>query len=409
MSEIYQRVAQHAVRFRLQGDWAFLPLHATVRRVPQDSATLLAGLRESFSDEDLEAAGLLTRNGDGQTALCANLQTSPRICVALHSSPDAIPYDILGPCGSLAGQQAPCLTAVADAYTAQGLLDWRKYLFAVLDIREVAILRSLGLPVTLANGLAQLDGSGLRQLLGQPQCLPQHAVTSSTAGCAQRNDLWNSVEKLVLVGWSIANLNARAPRGLSDIAALLNGAQGSFGFDASRIMIWRPKKFQLEQIQLATKLRDVDLTRQTIIQNVHDALRSIEHYVNTQPGLPARDAFRVTRANLMAALRLEQERKLLSPGTPSLCEAYQLAANRAFVAPLVHEAASADSPIDGALLLSASSLVQEHFNTSPLVLGCTEHTSRTRVPWVVPLEPELFKQHLKRINCLIAIRRELRK
>ena len=82
---------------------------------------------------------------------------------------------------------------------------------------------------------------------------------------------------------------------------------------------------------------------------------------------------------------------------------------RAFVDPLVREDTSVGSPIHHAVSLAASELVQQLHNMSPIVTGCAEHASRTRVPWAVSMDVELQNQYLKIVDRLIAIERARRK
>ena len=47
MSEIFEHLAQLGVAFRLPGRWAFLPPHASVRRLPRDTGRVLSALRSA--------------------------------------------------------------------------------------------------------------------------------------------------------------------------------------------------------------------------------------------------------------------------------------------------------------------------------------------------------------------------
>jgi hypothetical protein len=328
--------------------------------------------------------------------------------VALRNSAESAPDDILGPGGSLAGQDIPCLTAARDACTAGGLPHWRKFLFATFDVLTLAILRSLGLPATFATGLAQLDGRGLRDLIGEPHVLTHNETNSAASRCAPSAELWRSVEKLVLVGWSVATLSRRKPHGLHAVAELFGGAQAGFAFDTSRIMVWRPTQSQLQQIQCAARLRDVELARHAIAQSVDVSVGSIDRYVSQHQGLPAGQAFFVARTNLTQLLEQEQQQNLLSYRFPGIQESYRQAFERAFVQPLVREASSASDPIDGAVALATADLVQEWHNRSPLMTCCNEN-ARAHLPWVVPTEFEALRQRLKIADYLIGIWRERRK
>ena len=276
--------------------------------------------------------------------MCANLQARPRLFVPLRTAADSYPHDILGPCGSLRGDGVPSLIAATDGNTASGLRNSKNRLLAAFDIRDLAILRSVGLPATLANGLAELDGSGLRRLLGQPQGHAQCAVSPCASAPAQRDELWNSVETLVLVGWSIGGLSLGKPRGFPAVSALFGRVRRCFAFDTSRIMVWRPTQVEFQQIELAVGLRDEELVRQVIVSSAASSLRPIEHYANDNPAVPVREAFRQARETLMAELRLEQDQQLLSIMVPKFLKEYNRTFERAFVEALVGKALSGRGP-----------------------------------------------------------------
>jgi hypothetical protein len=270
-------------------------------------------------------------------------------------------------------------------------------------MRDVALLRRLELPVTLASGLNQLDGVGLRRLLGPPQAVSRGAISASPFPSVQRADLWNHIDKLLLVGWSVAAMGLRPRPGLQDVANLMHTAHHCFGFDTSRIVIWQPAPFEFEQLQAAVRLRDIELLRQAAAESAQRANRSIEQYVNDHAQRSPREAYRITRQRLMDELRREQERQLLSPSIGTLCDAYSRAFERGFVEPLVEEARTKTDPIDKATCLAAAELLQELHNSSLIVTGCGEYASRTRLLWQTPMEPELLKVRLTIWDRLIAI------
>lgn len=401
MSHIYQQLACLSAAARLPRRWSFVPAHPSVRCVPRDPGAILTALRERFSEEALEEAGVIKRDTDAGVQMSATLQAEPRLFVVLRRSQDATPEDILGPAGLLSGRILACLSAAGDASTAEELDAWQARLFAAFDIWDLAILRSLGIPATLAVGLDRLNGAGLRSMLGRP-----NAAGHANPSAAGPSALWAAAEKLILVGWSVARLSASTPNGLKAIASLLGGAGRLFGFDTSRILVWKPTKTHLERIRFAVALRDFSLLREGIADSVNASLRPIDHLVDDQAGLPAGEAFLRARHCLTEELRREQEIGQLSYRIPGLVDVYGRAYERAILDPLVREAATADSPLDRAVSLAAADLMREIHNASPLVVGCQEGASRTRLPWSQPRDPESLKSFLKIVRQLTALLRE---
>jgi hypothetical protein len=409
MSEIYRQLARLCPPFSPRKPWGFLAASPNVRVFPDDPTPVLASLRESRtdrespSDEQLASSGVLVRTQDGLIEISPNLLTDPGIFLTLREGRNQAPHEILGPQGLLNNRRLPCLSAPRDSYTKECLEVWNKRLFAAFDVKDLAVLRLLRLPVTLAHNLERLSGHGLRLVCGDP-------VGDNRQGKSRRErapGLWRHVEKLILVGWSIADLELREPQGLRPVAALLDAAQEHLGFDVSHIRVWRPSDSQLRQIGLAARLGDRALVKQAISDGVARSCRGVEDFAG-HPKTSASDEFLVARRELMEELQREQKQRSLSVKMPTISEHYNRAYERAFVEPLVHEAASAAAPLDQALLMAASEVTQQWHNSSPLVSGCAENTSRPTLPWTISMSPEELKERLKLTDQLIAIRRELR-
>ena len=141
-------------------------------------------------------------------------------------------------------------------------------------MRDVALLRRLELPVTLASGLNQLDGVGSGGCWGHRKPL-RGAISASPFPSVQCADLWNHIDKLLLVGWSVAAMGLRPRPGLQDVANLMHTAQHCFGFDTSRIVIRQPAPFEFEQLQAAVRLRDIELLRQAAAKVRQRTARSV--------------------------------------------------------------------------------------------------------------------------------------
>ncbi len=104
----------------------------------------------------------------------------------------------------------------------------------------VALL-SLGIPTTLASGLAQLGGDYLddvcrRYKLGK--------YTPRKQGIIYDDDV--SAPQVMVVGWSPATLTLDEPEGLSDIVFHLTGIEHHLKICLERFSLWQPKPQELE-------------------------------------------------------------------------------------------------------------------------------------------------------------------
>src|SRR5262249_4928036 len=125
-------------------------------------------LRRDFPDAILERAGLLERSPEGLSRLAPPLCDPDGAVLALRRHPGGAVFDLLTSRGCLASRRLPIFVSWDDRFTFARFLKSR-VLFAAGDIRDVALLRTLGLPATLSTGLERAtlqDVRALRQAFG---------------------------------------------------------------------------------------------------------------------------------------------------------------------------------------------------------------------------------------------------
>jgi hypothetical protein len=76
-------------------------------------------------------------------------------------------YDLLGPDGCFAHSDPPCFGALDDLITSRYFEHSRRNLFVAFDLLDLAVLRMMRFPATLATGLDQLNGQQIRLLFGE--------------------------------------------------------------------------------------------------------------------------------------------------------------------------------------------------------------------------------------------------
>jgi hypothetical protein len=409
--KILQRLTELSQPFPPTARWDFLAPCDVVRSLPSGAGPLLASLRKEFSDEQLCTAQLAVTTATGSWELAPALAAPPGIFAVLRSQPDAPPHDLLLPRGQLLTADPPCFAAPEDYTTRQALKQAGGRLFAAMDLQDLAILQTLGLPATLAVGLDQLDGAQLRRLCPSLEPVEASQREEPTVVATERSlPLWAHAQQLVLVGWSVCAFDGTEPSVLKDMIELLASAARAFDLDLEALRVWRPRELDLLQIRLAARLRDTNFVRRMLVTSVEHAAQSISDYASSDVPQPSsQQAYLALHGQLHEQLRREQQRGIRSSQIPGMLARFRRAFEQVAVEPLVQRAMQAADPLDGVLLLHAAELLQQWHNTSALVEGCGEDTCRHGLPWQQPSSEAQWKERLGMVDRLLAIRREVRR
>jgi hypothetical protein len=157
--------------------------------------------------------------------------------VALRTSAEEKPFDLLTARGCLSGRRLPVFAALFDSWTIAAL-DNRRQLFATPRIREVALLRALGLPATLTWGLHRPALQPLRalaELFDTTEAVKRgfaamlegkDPISSPAPEQGDANPKVSDDRYLVLVGWQLLNRSRRLAPWLVAITAQLAALLG---------------------------------------------------------------------------------------------------------------------------------------------------------------------------------------
>jgi len=115
-----------------------------------DPGRALTQLRERFGDRRLMHCGVIRTRAGGRVELAPELTRQGTVVVALRTHPARAPFALLAGGRCLPTRRCPVRAAYRDYSLAAGLIGG-ELLLAAADTRDVAILRALGLPCTLAG------------------------------------------------------------------------------------------------------------------------------------------------------------------------------------------------------------------------------------------------------------------
>jgi hypothetical protein len=275
---------------------------------------------------------------------------------------------------------------VHDSWTYQAL-PARELLYASPDIREVAILRSLGMPATLSLGLHRLNYQGLRVLDSQfredPLC-----------------DTFRCWPTLVLLGWSPLSLSAEPSPALLPAVKHLIHAREDLDIELRGVCTWRLGADDVENVRYWTKLRSAETIRMLLRKRVDDTLFDIETLLPTSP---VREATAADRASAYASARADLVHQLAKaphlgplPGRARRArKVYDEQVRRTLIQPLEKSFLECPDPVERNVGMRLARVFELLHRTDPLILSqLVREYDRANQGVCTPLPSELFKQVL---------------
>jgi hypothetical protein len=228
--------------------WQSLPVPADIRRPPENPAEMLAKLQAKFPDAALLESGVVAMTAEGDMRLNPGLCDANTALLALRNKPQAAPFDLLTDRGCVATGAMPLCASLLDAQTRKLLRTNNCVLCAASSSADAVALLSLGIPTTLAAGLAELNGDSLEELSRRYQ-LGKYAP--GRGGIRWPDD--TLVPQVMVVGWSPAKLTLEEPAVLSAIVSHLSDIERHLEICLDRFSLWQLTPKELEGIEFRMK------------------------------------------------------------------------------------------------------------------------------------------------------------
>jgi hypothetical protein len=339
--------------------WDSLPPNPDCRAAVADPEETLDFLRRAFPDAILEEAGLLERSPEGRPRLAPPLCDPDGAVLALRRHPGGAVYDLLTSRGCLASRRLPVLASWDDRFTFARFVK-SGVLFAADDIRDVALLRTLGLPATLSTGLERTtlkDFRSLRQAFadvlpcGSP-CVAEIEAALSAEGYVLGADLEPAESRptLVLLGWQIRSLRPDFPPTVSPVAARLHGFGLHLGVELAEVAVWRPNRCALDKIAFCLAVTPPGCYATALLRSYKDQLYTLESCADPEKaarvgtdGAPV-DVVEA-RARLLEQLREDRGERRASDRTREALAAYDTLTRRDLIEPLQRWALASADPV----------------------------------------------------------------
>ena len=267
---IYARVLSHCPPYHHEGLWQDVAMPDDVRRSPPDPVAALADLRTQYSN------AVLLESGVAVTAPDVDIQLAPALCdgksaiIALRKTPKQAPFDLLTDGGCVAPGKLPLCSSLGDSRVRKMIDTKKPVLCATCSTDDAVVLQSLGIPATLASGLAELSGDYLNDLcnrFGLGDCsldrpgivtLPKYPPPA-----------------VVLVGWNPKSLTMKEPEGVAKIVAHLADVERHLGICLETFCVWTPTQAELDGIAFRKAHFELSAVKVAIRTSMRSSTRSL--------------------------------------------------------------------------------------------------------------------------------------
>lgn len=258
-STILDRLTERWRRVRPPGPFGGFDRQTDCRRTSEDVEEIAAWLGAEFSEEQLEASGIVKRAADGQWKLASSLGRPGGVVVPLREKEGESPFEILTPTGTLVGRDVPVVSTLRDYRTSKWLVKADRRLFVCASTEQIPVFWSVFLPATTSAGLMDLNGTQLQELsqkLGWGEPLASKNTTREMGPV-----------NLTLVNWQVESLSTVQCAEIRPVAQFLARAERCLDIDMSRCAVWSPAERELEDIRFCLERKDLDRATEALLSS----------------------------------------------------------------------------------------------------------------------------------------------
>lgn len=241
-SAIYAQVLSLCPPYQQHGPWQAIPVPAGIRQRPEDPEAVVADLRVQHPDAKLLESGVVTTGTEGNLELAPALCDTSTAIIPLRTNSKQDPFDLVTNRGCIATGALPLCACLKDSGIKELSSD-ENVLCAACSSSDAVALLSLGLPTTLAAGLAKLRGDYLEQVC---RCYKLGKYATRWRGGTYLDT--ESIPQVMVVGWSPATLTLDEPEGVSDIVSHLIGIERYLEICLEGFSLWQLKPAELDEI-----------------------------------------------------------------------------------------------------------------------------------------------------------------
>lgn len=270
-ADIYQTLQDACRTCRFRRPWDFLECRDDCRRVVNAEA-VTSSLLEKFNVDQLVAAKVLVGAADGAQRLNPKLSADGGWLVFLRDVNGEC-FDVVCARGCLSGQ-VPIFSMLEDGAMRDAAAASANTICLASSVLDLILLRSLGIPASLATGLSRLTFRGLAKLIrvmdGGPlsygeldsfgmKILPEydcHDELDPDGACLGEPLHIFPTFDLILIAGSLHQRNREVPTNVPRICRFLTDAARYLRCDWLDFFVWRPSVDELAELDFRLQRRE---------------------------------------------------------------------------------------------------------------------------------------------------------
>lgn len=266
---VYEALLAELPKFAPAGPLEFLGAAADVYWGPGTDA-VPAALTTQFSQDALLRAGVIRRNDAGPLRMADGLSAPGGPLVVLRGPGDSI-QDVLTSDGTLSGR-TPLLASmeIEPAWepddevmkvVEKEQVDLEGALLVAFDVDDVAALRMLDYPATLAIGLDDLSPDQIDRMAS---AFEWEYDDRGPGRRGARLHVGGEGRPLIFVGWSPAQLQLQRPPAMDAVARHFDEVARLMDLASVEAQVWLPDAELIDRLQFFARHRDVGRFRKAL-------------------------------------------------------------------------------------------------------------------------------------------------
>lgn len=289
--------------------WKFLDSRLSLFHALAECGNLLEELRADYTDDELVAAGIAQRDSSNHVVLTTTLTALDQSVLLVRDLHSNAAIDVLTEWGPLGGGPA---VFSRDGELIQVAEEEGPLFFAAFSLADVAVLRTCGIPATLANGLDTLSPSDVQRLcktfriemeqsfrsfeaedegpdspIDEPDPLDAMNDASSDGEVSASDPSDEShpaspvgppSRMLVLVGWQPASVSEQIPEQLPKVADYFQILKEHMGIVPGHVRVWRPPEGDMRRFEFYVQHGDLPRLREAMLDSIYDCLEDLSPY-----------------------------------------------------------------------------------------------------------------------------------
>ena len=425
-SEIISRLLEHCQR-PTSMLFDCLEVDRDVWCCPHDSSEAVRVLLKAFGEDEVVASGVVIRNGDSFN-LSPSLRAEYANFVVLRNPETGEPFDIFATDGCLASSALAVLQLLEDGHTRRCLEMSDGSIFAAFSIEDVIVLRSCGLPVTLASELDQIPLQCLDQFCSEFGLSREVSDREFERNAAEKdegheseshpNDPFGQVPseattddrvqpvELVLVGWSPSTLTSTEPNQIAMVVEHFKKLERLFRVNVNDVRLWQPSAEDFERWHYVADEKCADMLVSDIQDSSFELHESILSYGQEKPrAIQAPTDYATSLARLQQAAAGDVRLHVGGPDQPkrALLDCQRLM-NEQVIHPLRELALNTASPVGRTMLLGIAELSHVFHTQSMLIPDKLNRTIAERgLDQIDPISEEQLKGLLTVADRLVDV------